>query len=68
MAITGQLSYPSRIGEVAIVDWKESGLLKASTIKPILTTIEKGLVIRLLGRLEPHEVSALRKALSIILG
>ena len=34
MAITGHLSPYSRIGEVVIVDWKEAGLIKASTIKP----------------------------------
>jgi mRNA interferase MazF len=39
MAITGRLS-GSRIGEVIVNDWKAAGLLKASTIKPILTTIE----------------------------
>jgi mRNA interferase MazF len=40
MAISGRLS-GSGIGEVMVHDWKAAGLLKASTIKPILTTIEK---------------------------
>ena len=68
MAITGHLSSPPRIGEVALVEWKKAGLLKASTIKPIVTTIEKSLVIRLLGRLELPETLALRKSLSTIFG
>lgn len=52
MAITGHISSPSRPGEVALVFWRKGGLLKPSTIKPIVATIEKNLVIRLLGRLE----------------
>ena len=68
MAITGQVSPSPRLGEVAVVDWKKVGLLKASTIKPIVTTIEKNLVIRRLGRLESSETSALRKSLAVILG
>jgi hypothetical protein len=42
MAITGHMSDYPRIGEVIVSGWKEAGLLKASTIKPILATIEKG--------------------------
>lgn len=40
MAITGHLSGYARIGEVVISDWKEAGLLKTSTIKPIIATKE----------------------------
>ena len=60
MAITGHLFPYSRIGEVVIVDWKEAGLIKASTIKPILTTIEKTLIIRTLGRLRQDDILALK--------
>jgi len=49
-------------------DWKEAGLLKTSTIKPILTTIEKSLIIRTLGELSHQDHIALRDALKIILG
>ena len=68
MAITGHLSSFPRIGEITIPDWKKAGLLKASTIKPILTTIERGLVIRTLGRLESLEALALKDSLFKILG
>lgn len=68
MAITGHLSSLPRIGEVAITDWKKAGLLKSSTIKPIVTTMEKGLVIRTLGRLESRETLALKNSLFRILG
>src|SRR5437016_11500072 len=46
MAITGHLSISPRIGEVVVTEWKHAGLLKASTIKPILATIEKTLINR----------------------
>jgi mRNA interferase MazF len=68
MAVTGHLSGYPRIGEVVVSDWKAAGLLKASTIKPILTTIEKTLVIRTLGRLKQRDMAVLKDALLVILG
>lgn len=68
MAITGRLSGSSRIGEVIVSDWKAAGLLKASTIKPILTTIEKPLIIRTLGQLGQPDLLRLKEALALILG
>jgi len=67
MAITSQLGY-SRIGEVVIADWKEAGLLKASTIKSILATIERSLVVRTLGKLNQRDLVRLKDALKAILG
>lgn len=60
-------TYP-RIGEVVISGWKEAGLLKASTIKPILATIEKTLIVRGLGQLEQRDVLDLNDALKLMLG
>jgi len=67
MAITGHLSGSPRIGEVVVSDWKEAGLLKTSTITPILTTVEKSLIVRKLGQLRQRDLLALRDALRIIL-
>jgi mRNA interferase MazF len=39
------------LGEAAIEKRKEAGLLKPSILKPLVATIEKGLVLRKLGRL-----------------
>ncbi len=50
MAITSQAVSSTRVGEVVIQQWSKAGLLKVSVIKPILTTIEKSLIIRHLGR------------------
>lgn len=68
MAITGRLSGYPRLGEVIISDWKAAGLLKASTIKPILTTIEKSLIIRTLGQLRQDDLLTLKEAMTLILG
>jgi hypothetical protein len=40
----------------------------SATIKPILATIEKAIVIRTLGRLNPADIIALKDALPVILG
>lgn len=68
MAITGHMSPYPRIGEVVISGWKEAGLLKASTIKPILATIEKTLIIRTLGQLKQRDPIVLRDSLKTIVG
>jgi mRNA-degrading endonuclease toxin of MazEF toxin-antitoxin module len=68
IAITGHLSGYPRIGEVLVLDWKEAGLIKTSTIKPILTTVEKNLIVRRLGQLRPRDVAALKGTLRRILG
>jgi mRNA interferase MazF len=68
MAVTGQLSGYARTGEVVVSDWRAAGLLKASTIKPILTTIEKTLIIRALGEMGSQDILALKDVLRMILG
>ncbi|MCP4005468.1 MAG: type II toxin-antitoxin system PemK/MazF family toxin [bacterium] len=68
LAITSQVRPGARIGEVAIAQWKEAGLLKASVLKPVVATIERGLVLRKLGRLEEEDRRALRGVLDVILG
>jgi mRNA interferase MazF len=45
MAISSQVRTPSGFGEVLVRSWKEAGLIKPSTIKPIFTTVEKGLIL-----------------------
>lgn len=68
MAVTGQFSGYTRTGEVVVSDWRAAGLLKASTIKPILTTIEKTLIIRALGQMGSQDILALKDVLGMILG
>jgi len=55
MAVTSQSHGSGYFGDVRIQDWQQAGLLKPSVIKPILTTVEKGLVIRKLGSIADSE-------------
>jgi mRNA interferase MazF len=68
MAITSQLKTVMAVGEVAVDDWQKAGLLKPSVIKPVLTTVEKRLVLRRVGQLEQADKISLQQTLSLILG
>ena len=68
MAITSQLKPSKTMGEVPVIEWQKAGLLKASIIKPVMTTIEKRLVLRLLGQLERIDNISLQRELNVILG
>ena len=66
MAVTSQVR-PGR-GDVAVDAWKSAGLLKPSVLKPLLATVERGLVLRKLGRLDERDRGALRRQLRQMLG
>ena len=68
MAITSQVRAAPTVGEVAVVHWQAAGLLKPSVIKPLITTIEAGLVVRQLGTLHADDQESLRQVLAAILG
>ena len=51
-----------------IQDRQAAGLLKPSAIKPVITTIEKSLIIQTLGRLNDYDRNALQENLKVILG
>ncbi len=68
MAVTSQIKPASVIGEVIIQDWQDAGLLKPSAIKPVMTTIEKPLIIKAMGRLKEKDQTALHESLKVILG
>lgn len=68
MAVTSQIRPAKAIGEVNVTGWQSAGLLKPSVIKPVITTIEKGLVIKVMGRPQVVDRDELEKALSAILG
>ncbi len=68
MAVTSQIKPASILGETLIQDWQAAGLLKPSAIKPVITTLEKPLVITTMGRLKEDDQRALREGLEVILG
>lgn len=68
MAVTSQVRTPLLPGEALLIDWQGAGLLKPSVAKPILMTVQKTLVLRRLGRLEPHDRQSISDILEQILG
>jgi mRNA interferase MazF len=68
MAITSQFRPAATVGEVIVQHWQSAGLIKPSVLKPLLTTVERGLVIRTMGKLHAEDRAALRKALDEIIG
>jgi mRNA interferase MazF len=67
MAITSQIRTFVGFGDVSISEWQKAGLLKASVIKPVLTTVERRLILRRLGQLEPRDRAELQQALRSII-
>lgn len=68
MAITSKLRSVRSIGEFRVKDWQEAGLLKPSAIKSVITTIERSLVLKRLGRLKVEDQQSLRRAIAALVG
>ncbi|BAB72715.1 type II toxin-antitoxin system PemK/MazF family toxin [Anabaena sp. FACHB-709] len=68
IAVTSTTNPVTSFAEMTITEWKAAGLLKPSIIKPVLTTIDKMLVIKKLGELQEVDTQALHNLLQIILG
>lgn len=68
MAVTSQLRPRTALGEVWLRDWQAAGLLKPSAVKPVMSTLERGLIIRTLGSLGAADQAALRAGIREILG
>jgi mRNA interferase MazF len=68
LAVTSQRRSTATLGEATVAHWKEAGLLKPSVLKPVVATLEQGLVLRKLGRLGEQDQRALRRVLGEILG
>ncbi|MBJ7483376.1 type II toxin-antitoxin system PemK/MazF family toxin [Brevundimonas sp.] len=66
MAVTSQLYAKPDFGEVRVSDWQGAGLLKASAIKPVITTLETRMILRRMGSLLQADRTALREALDQI--
>jgi mRNA interferase MazF len=67
MAISSRLRPRAAFAEAQIRQWKEVGLLRPSVIKPVIATIERGVIRRALGHFR-HDVNALRAVLNSIIG
>ncbi len=67
MAITSQIRMPLAEDEALIQDWSHAGLIKPSMLKPLIATLDQGLIIRKLGRLSQQDQDTLRTLLNHIL-
>ncbi|NET61486.1 MAG: type II toxin-antitoxin system PemK/MazF family toxin [Symploca sp. SIO2E6] len=68
MAITSKIGSSISFGELRIIDFSAAGLIKPSVIKPVISTIEKSLVIRKLGQLQDSDCQNLLNLIKTILG
>jgi mRNA-degrading endonuclease toxin of MazEF toxin-antitoxin module len=68
MAVSSQIRSAPVFGEFEVVEWKKAGLLVPSVSKPILTTIEKRLVLKKLGSLHAADLRSLQASLRTIVG
>ncbi len=64
MAITSQVRTPLGFGEALVSDWQAAGLIKPSVLKPVVTTIEQGLVVRSMGALPGADLQTLRETIA----
>lgn len=67
MAVTSQIKTTLGFGEELIKDWSLAGLLKPSVLKPVITTVEKKLIIQPMGQLSEFDNERLKQNLRIIL-
>ena len=67
MPVTSKLRSPLPFGETLIAGWQNAGLIVPGAVKPTLLTLEKTLVIKRFGRLEPADRASLEATLRLIL-
>jgi len=58
MAITSQTEKTIGIGECLIRDWQNAGLLKPSAVKPAISTIERTLILKKIGKFSPQDLTS----------
>ena len=68
MAITSRIRNPFAPGEEKIENWKEAGLIKPSILKPLIATIEKEQIIKILGKATFRDQSKITGVIRTIIG
>ncbi len=68
MAITSRVRTPLEFGEALVADWQAAGLIKPSVLKPVVTTIDQGLVVRTMGALSAADLRSLRETIAQVIG
>ena len=68
MAITSQIRASLGFADTLLTDWQDANLLKPSVVKPVLATLEQGMVIKQLGQLSEADQASLRLAIKQAIG
>lgn len=68
MTITSQMRASLGFGEALVADWQAAGLIKPSVLKPVVTSIEQGLVVRTMGALSAADLHRLREVIVQVIG
>lgn len=68
MAVTSQIRQPLATGEAILKDWQAAGLAKPSVIKPLIATLEKRQIVRVMGKLSKGDRASLERVIQTILG
>ncbi len=68
MAITSQIRNAPTIGEALLEDWREAGLPKPSMLKPLIATLEKSQIVKVMGQLSVTDRNHLEDVLQRVLG
>ncbi len=68
MALTSQIRQPLAFGEYSLKDWQQAGLLKPSVLKPLIATIERTQIIKVMGQLSESDQQGLEAVIQEILG
>ena len=66
--ITSRVATQPRPGDHRIVQWQEAGLLLPSLLRARITTLEAGLVLRVMGLLAAEDMLAAERGLREALG
>ena len=68
LAVTSRVRETLGYAEHSLTDWSVAGLLKPSVIKPLIATIEKSLVRKVLGQLGPRDLVLVESCIEEITG
>jgi mRNA interferase MazF len=68
LAVTSRVRITLGYAEHSLIDWSVAGLLKPSVIKPLIATIEKSLVRRVLGQLVAGDLGSVERCIEEIIG
>ena len=68
LAVTSRVRETLGYAEHSLTDWSVAGLLKPSVIKPLIATIEKSLVRRVLGQLGASDLESVERCIEEIIG